>query len=523
VIKLTIDLKILKKFRQAHPTPVNAAPRILAKYLSVLTELIEAAAHQERTAFMSKKGLYSINVSKLHQCCQFGKERTRLHKWLEDNGLSLIEIVERGNNINGLNSWVKLTELVTLEDVIAEAVTSRNLTDQEIDELLIGSADADAELLARLYPELNKNLTTEQMTKTFDIVPVDIASIENYITWLLTEADLLSEVKREQIIRQAKTILTVARQLQGKYLQRKKRSEFGRMYYEGISVQNVNKSLRRAMLGDCWEYDVRSSVVAWKMSFSKGFLQAAGYKEEVRKAFNTTLWYLEGKSEFMQHLQSYTFADESNVAVDLQTKLIKEAMTALCFGARLSMHGWCTDDVGWKNPALGSIIKNEAERRRFVSCKLVQEFVREQNVLDNYIFDMVKRDVPELLKNPLLRTNKRPSKSKIVAYVYQKTETQAMAYAYKFLASQKIKVLAKIHDAFIVRNQLLDSVKFELESYVRLETNNEYWRLGENQLHRWGEVISQEEKQRIAEHKAFIANEPEYMREKLKKRIEQGS
>ena len=300
-------------------------------------------------------------------------------------------------------------------------------------------------------------------------------------------------------------------------------SEFGRMYYEGMSVQNVNKSLRRAMLGDCWEYDVRSSVVTWKMSFSREYLQATDYQEEVRRAFSTTLWYLEDKSDFMRHVQSYTFANESNVVADLQTKLIKEAMTALCFGARLSMHGWYTDNAGWQNPALGDIIKNEGERKRFVNCKAVQDFVREQNALDNHIFDIIKRVAPDSLKNPLLRTNKRPSKSKVVAFAYQRAETHAMDFAYKFLASKNIEVLAKIHDAFIVRDQLRESVKIDLEAEVRFETNNEYWRLGEKQLHRWSEVISQEEKKRITEHKAFIANEFDYMRDKLKNRIEQSS
>lgn len=523
MIKLTIDPKVLAEFRQSHPTPVTAAPRILEKYQNVLTELIDAAMLQERTTFMRKKGIYSINVSKLHQCCQFGKERTRLHRWLEEKGLALIKIVERGNNIKSLNSWVTLTSLVKLDDGIAEAVSLHKQTDDSIDELLKDSVEAETQLLARLYPELDDSFTKKQMSKTFDVVPIDISSLENYITWLLTEADLLREAKREQIIRQAKTILTIGRQMQGKYLQRKKRSQFGRMYYEGMSVQNVNKSLRRAMLGDCWEYDVRSSVVAWKMSFSREYLQATDYQEEVRRAFSTTLWYLEDKSNFMRHVQSYTFAEQSNVAADLQPKLIKEAMTALCFGARLSMHGWCTDNAGWKNPALGDIIKNEGERKRFVSCKAVQDFVREQNALDNHIFDMVKKEAPDLLKNPLLRTNKLPSKSKVVAFAYQRAETQAMDYAYKFLASKSIEVLAKIHDAFIVRDQLRESVKMDIEAQVRFKTDNDYWRLGEKQLHRWGEVISQEEKKRIAEHKAFIANEFDYMRDKLKKRIEQSS
>lgn len=64
----------------------------------------------------------------------------------------------------------------------------------------------------------------------------------------------------------------IASVMDGYYVQRKKPSAFGRMYYEGVSVQNINKDLRSAVLGDCWEYDIRSSVVAWKMGWAKAIL-----------------------------------------------------------------------------------------------------------------------------------------------------------------------------------------------------------------------------------------------------------
>ena len=513
--KLTVSPQVLQKLRQIHPTPAASAWRLLDKYVGLLTELVSEALEQERSAFMRKRCIYSINVSKLHQCGQFGPQRTRLHKWLEDNGLALIKIVERGNNINSVYSWVQLTKLVTIEDELTQAGALRELTDADIDGYLVGDVAAEAELVAKLYPEMDE-LTQEKLLEAFDVVPIDVQSLQNYIAWLLTEAKLLGDGKRELYARQAKTILAVANQLGGKYLQRKKRSEFGRVYYEGLSVQNVNKELRRAMLGDCWEYDVRSSVVAWKMGFAKEYLQAVGSQHDARRAFSATLWYLENKAEFMQQVQDYTFTGGSNVPVDLQRGLIKEAMTALCFGARLTAHGWRTSDAGWQNPALANIIKNEGERKRFMANKDVRDFVREQNALDTYIYKGVETDAQHLLKLPLLRANKRPSKAKVIAYLYQNGETQTMSLAYEFLKSKKIGVLAKIHDAFVVRKRLTQAMKHELEDHVRDAMDNEYWRLGEKQLERWGDLLTQDEKQRIAEHKAFRANELEYMR-RLKK------
>lgn len=515
--RLTIAPQVLAKLRQAHPTPANSAARLLDKYVTVLQGLIGDAMQQPRSAFMRKRGIYSVNVSTLHRCGQFGPQRTRLHKWLDDNDLALIKIVELGNNLNKANSWVQLTKLVTLQDELTTAGALRELTDAEIDQYLAGGDDDEEQLLARLYPELNE-ITQAQLLQNFDIAPVDQQSLQNYITWLLTEATLFNDGQRELYARQAKTILAVTRQLGGKYLQRKKRSEFGRTYYAGLSVQNVNKELRSAMLGDCWEYDVRSSVVAWKMSFAEEYLQNMSLQPEVKREFSATLWYLQSKAEFMQQVQDHTFDGTSNVPPDLQPKLIKEAMTALCFGAKLTKHGWRTSNEGWKNPALADIIKNETERTRFMACRDVRDFVREQSALDAYIYKCVEVHEPNLLKLDIVRASKRPSKSKVVAYLYQNAEAQAMAKAYEFLKGKKIGVLAKIHDAFIVRKQLPQAVKQELEELVQFETHNEYWRLGEKQLKRWGDLQTQDEKQRIAQHKAFIANEVEYMREKAKQR-----
>ena len=94
---------------------------------------------------------------------------------------------------------------------------------------------------------------------------MDVKSLMAYIYWLRTSANKKSRVRIEHACAQAQTILAVAQVLGGRYLQPKKPSDFGRMYYEGTSVQNVNKELRRAILGNCWEYDIRSSVVAWKL------------------------------------------------------------------------------------------------------------------------------------------------------------------------------------------------------------------------------------------------------------------
>jgi hypothetical protein len=516
MVKLTVNPKVKAALRQAFPKPPASAARMLDKYVGVLQDLINDALLQPRPPLMRKGGIYVIPVSKLQQTGQIGPQRIRLHKWLENNGYSLIKQEVTGTNLSGENSWVTLTSWVTLEDEIVSASAARELTDTEIDAYLTGEEEDDLALFNKLYPDHEQYTSPEKLLKVFDVVEVDVASLQNYITWLLTESTKLSSTNRELYVRQAKTILAVSNCLGGKYLQRKKRSEFGRTYYAGLSVQNVTKDLRRAMLGNCWEYDVRSSVVAWKMSWAPSYLKEMGLGKDIKRHFSATLWLLADKAEMFAQIQERTFLADSNVSNKYQIDLIKEAMTALCFGARLQLHGWRSAETdGWQNPALVDIIKNEDERKRFVACRDVKDFVAEQNALDTYMYKNFQINYPNLCKEPFLLVNNVLNKSKVVAYLYQNNETFAMNFAYEYLKQKKISVLAKIHDAFVVRKQLPIEMRQELVEYVQEKTFNEFWKLGEKKLERWGDLLSQERKQEIAEHKKFITNEVEYMRAKL--------
>jgi hypothetical protein len=202
----------------------------------------------------------------------------------------------------------------------------------------------------------------DKLQDLFDWVPVDVASLKAYVYWLETESHLIHGPKKDLALRQALTILGVAAVTKGYYLQRKKPSAFGRMYYEGTSVQNVNKDLRRAMLGNCWEYDIRSSVVAWKMGYARSLLCDSGLDVDLRKHFPATLLYLEDKVDLMATIRYFTFGDASPVPKDLQPALLKQAFTAICFGARQTANGWLDASGNWTNPALVDILKNGDDR-----------------------------------------------------------------------------------------------------------------------------------------------------------------
>ena len=206
----------------------------------------------------------------------------------------------------------------------------------------------------------------------------------------------------------------------------------------------------------------------------------------VRDYFKYTLSYLEDKKGLMSTLQYLVFAKDSEVPVALQPDLLKQAFTALSFGARKNSHAWMDQNGEWTRPAMVDIFRVKEERDRFLTDISVVGFINEQAMLDTYLFNGVKQQQPDLLKLPYLQTQSgRPSKSKCIAFLYQHQETFVMNIVRDAVAAQGKTVLANIHDAIITKERLGVEFTSEIEQLMRDETDNEYWRLGTKQLKRY--------------------------------------
>ena len=512
MIKITVNAKIYTALQKAFPKPFNSAHRALAKYISVLETMLFKSLHYQATPMQRKLDLFAISLKKLaNDGGQIGPKKMVLHRWLRENNLSLVEPVVLGSNLSGDVSQCRLTHLVTMVDTLAieDEILSAGKTDREIDIYLSGDEFSNIELLNLLYPELKRRIGDHEMDRLFDLVPVDLVSVKSYIVWLTTEATMLTIEKKDQALRQARIILAIATVLDGNYLQRKKSSTFGRTYYEGVSVQNINKELRRAVLGNCWEYDIRSSVVAWKMGWAQSYIDTHGINLNVRQVFGTSLSFLEDKPDFMATVRHFTFDSNSPVPKDLQPKLLKQALTAISFGARQNTKGWQNDTGGWTNPALVEIFKNQHDRERFLSDATVQAFIKEQGLLDAHLYEKVQEQRKDLLKKPFLQTpSGRPSKSKILAYLYQHDETEIMGVVRHVAARFDRYPIANVHDAIFFKRKLGMDIKHEIELCMREYSDNPYWHLTSKQLERYEpryldvQLAEEEHKERIKQEES---------------------
>ena len=513
MIKITVDAQVYEALQKAFPKPANTAHRALAKYISVLEAMLFKSLHFAATPLQHKLDLFAISLQQLaNQGGQIGPKKLRVHAWLRNNNFNLVDSVITGSNLTGSVSQCKLTSLVTMVDTLAieDKILRSGKSDSEIDQYLCGDDFSNYQVLNLLYPEFKQRIKSAEIEELFDLVPVDKESVKSYIIWLTTESEHISREKKDQALRQARIILAISSVMNGFYVQRKKPSAFGRMYYEGTSVQNINKELRRAVLGNCWEYDIRSSVVAWKMGWAKQYIDAYGRGENLRKVFSATLNFLEDKAEFMEWVQRATFEDDSPVPRDLQPKLLKQAFTAISFGARQTTHGWQNESGGWTNPALVDIIKNTKDRERFLSDLTVKGYIEEQSILDAHLYELVKVQRRDLLSKSFLQTaSGRPSKSKVLAYLYQHDETEVMDIVCAVAAKYGREPIARVHDAIFFKRKLSVDLRHEMELSMREHSNNPYWRLSHKQLERY-EPRYFDQLLDEAEHKKRIQQEEAY-------------
>ena len=489
MIKLSVHESVEAALQKAFPKPAAAAKRALTKYISVVESMLFDALQRGQTPEQRKLGLYSISLDQLaNKGGQIGPKKIRVHKWLTDNDWDIVQTVVLGTKFSGQNSLVKLTALATIQNSLQVPVQSLSTatTDEEIDAYLSGDDVSNIALFDHLYPEYNLEWREDKLNTLFDWVPVDVDSVKAYVYWLETESNLIQGPKKDLALRQSLSILGIASVTKGYYLQRKKPSPFGRTYYEGTSVQNVNKELRRAMLGNCWEYDIRSSVVAWKMGYARSYLAASGLDQDLKKSFPSTLLYLEHKADFMATVSHYVFLESSPVPKDLRPKLLKRAFTAISFGARQTAKGWLDASGNWTNPALVDILQNSEDRTRFLSDVTVKQFIKEQNALDEYLYDLFKKFRPDLLLERYLQTESgRPSKAKALAYLYQHGETQVMDIVRQAALAKGLAPIANVHDAIFFKRRLGAEFKSEIEWQMREQTGNPYWHLTPKQIERY--------------------------------------
>ena len=428
--------------------------KALKQYTSLLETLLADAVRLrilQKNDTDRKLGHYSISINALTEQgprlstaktapVQFKK--VRLSKWLKDNGSALFTVVEEGNNIKHKVSVIKLNRKLVQEVITTDTskIAFDVYADFSVDEWNAG-----------------------KQRDIYDVVKVNRESVRNYIDWVKHKAFKVSESKRLQWQFSAETVLAIADRFDGLFPQKKLFSDFGRTYYAGTSIQNVNRTLRAAIIGTGVEYDAVTCAHALKLGAVNEELSGnkIDRNELIKKQFPFILSYVKDKKNFISSIRKDAFPQSDKSEHEKQNGLIKSALNAIGFGAGLRLQSFRSkksrsDDI--QHTSLRDVFKREPEAgQRFIRNRDVIGFHKNHADINKMYMNVLKQTYKTNSETPaFFKTESgRISSNKVSAFFFQKSETMLMNTVRAYIGDKtKRVVLANIHDALILDKKL---------------------------------------------------------------------
>lgn len=470
------DIQLPKQFIDKFPDmKLEKATKLHNKYLNTCRKFLSKAIPHIQGDILNFPLKQAGDI-----CGDVIYKGTRYYIWQEFFTIQpFFYIIKEGNNFHGMISEVKII-------------------DQKLIDLLIDTADIN-QLVETYYSKYD---TSDRVN-----IPIDYNSLCAYIS---RTDHLLKNISNKdprygkvlQNFRTAKFFKIISEYFYDQYGEyiiphiKSDKISYGRIYYKGINLQNCNKEVRIAALGDHVSYDINAAAYAIKLILVKNIFDEYGY--DFTGSFTYTKEYLDHKSEIRNELANVIHQHMPNHPNPL--KLVKEAITAIGFGAKLHEGSWELDGIK-RYSSLHYIIYNRIARKAFAKHNFIVNFLKEQDKLGNIIYEYYSRNsefITKVKDIPDIYTHSgKLNKSKVLAYLYQHMETMIMD-----IIVANIVPKLRIHDSFIMSKSLhsetLKDIKFELSQL------SPYLSLSSEEHNGW---INQSVLDMEQEHKQFILEE----------------
>jgi hypothetical protein len=218
------------------------------------------------------------------------------------------------------------------------------------------------------------------------------------------------------------------------------------------------------------------------MSFAKEWHAKKKSRQlDVRHTFAAMTLYLEDKDAFFDAVIQEVYNSQPTPEYKAN---VKEAMTALGFGAKLSLGTWRSDTGEESQSSLFAVFdKDTVALKRFVDCELVKKFNAEQQTLSKFIVAKFSGDAvwqAAMAAEQQRKKVKQFSSAQKIVWLYQHAETIMMDMVRAEVNKSGNTVLANVHDAVVVRDQIPALLLAKIERKVQQRTGVDYFRLGEN-------------------------------------------
>ena len=407
--------------------------------INLVDALVDKLRYQEADLYQIAHDDF---VKKCGQMTIYGSKNKKEFALVAYNTAKLYTIVQGGNSINGKVSFV------TINFNLKQLLRTKNTED----------------LLVKLYGDVDIN-----DPKQVDITPIDMASLRAYMK--ANENYRNQNDKLKEYYEQADNILMIAEMTEGVLPQIINESDFGRRYYKGFNLQNVSKIVRHAALGDNYEYDLNTAVYAIKLNYASDI---------TNKKFTYTSEYIEGGGKYKDSIRKRLALDcfdidQNDKFFENRLKIIKQAITAIGFGATKTGHGFFDKkNNSWKSTSLYDIFcytfKGADGKPKmmpytktingvkhlsvdlFLQDAWMSEFINEQQEMTQLITDfMINEKAVTKESHPYLVDGRNAlNRNRVIAYFFQSTERAIMDTSIEYMESNGAKILLRVHDAVYV-------------------------------------------------------------------------
>lgn len=228
-----------------------------------------------------------------------------------------------------------------------------------------------------------------------------------------------------------------------------KNNMFGlsRMYMKGANnLQGIRKPVREAALGDCFRYDINSSVFAYQMHIIKT------HTPDVKTPCMMEL--LDNKTSVRSRLASECLPD-TNATTEFKHKIIKQSLTALSFGS--NPNSWAS--------GIAEYIYSDSDRNRFRTNPYVVGLAQEIKQYRDIIRKLYpKKQFPGVNIATLCSNHYQAQESLAIRQIISETQTDPLLIVHDCIYTRK--PLDSIHATYILQKHLGNYAKFECKKII---------------------------------------------------------
>lgn len=219
-------------------------------------------------------------------------------------------------------------------------------------------------------------------------------------------------------------------------------SNAGRLYLGKVNLQRAPKEVRYAALGNAYAYDMKCGALGVMAALAHSFC-------DEKYGFPHIKEYIKRRNEIREKITRDIFADAKHYKEIKKFRgyyKVKEAFTAIGFGARKSANGWWHDSDGkWQCSSITDILGKHAAA--FLQHPLAKNIIAEYEFASKIAYESYRRDQAfhdYLHQNSSI--DAELTKTQMLAHIYQHFESVILNQL-RFGASRKgAKTLLPLHD-----------------------------------------------------------------------------